>query len=56
MHVEPSYKGINASVFFDDHDFLQSMLIICGTARNFKSIQLTTVGKLSFNKKRILRL
>ncbi|KAK4006712.1 hypothetical protein OUZ56_011870 [Daphnia magna] len=43
MRVEPSYKGINARalLFFDDHDYLQSMLIICGTARNFKNIPVT---------------
>ena len=43
MRVEPSYKGINASalLFVDVHDDLQSMLIICGTARNFKNIPVT---------------
>jgi hypothetical protein len=43
MSVEPSYKGINASalLFFDVQGDLQSMLIICGTARNFKNIPVT---------------
>jgi hypothetical protein len=43
MRVEPSYKGINASalLFFDVQGDLQSMLIICWTARNFKNIPVT---------------